>query len=286
MLTGPCLKIGSDQPCDMLTIGAASLAHGSYSFPFSHAAFYDTRSSLSRRLESMLDLKTELVKQLETVGATSSSFLWDEYGDSNKLLRMICPVAQTVIYCAPCVCALQTAVSLCAAATSNIHEFIIRPDDRLRSSCRLAGDGTAGLRAIYNATKAFEALAGSVLDAGIPPGVKLMDTLWLESRIDEAEKRQPLDQAPLMFLGAATRQVIIIGEAAYLGFLTHKTSRTRVPKPNDIWKLNIALANDGWNGTYMGAFAARQIPLSSHLPVSRTEPVDSDGSSKDQRQVE
>jgi hypothetical protein len=237
--------------------------------PFSHAAIYDTRYSLPSRINGMLNLKEKLTTAIEEVGAHYSTALWDDILEEHKLTKTIFPLARTFLYCAPCVCLVQTAILVCDRASSTMHEYLIRPDDRLKSSCCLEQDRTAGLRSIYNAVKDNEAKAQAPLDRDIPVGTRYVDMLWLEERLLRMEYEDEHVEFQSQPLGDAISRVVVIGEPAYLRPITQKMTCSRVPREAEIWQLQIP-SNDGpCKQRFFGTFTlSRPILPTQPLPIS------------------
>jgi Prion-inhibition and propagation len=269
VLTGPCLKLDSTDPCNLSMMGGDCLIQHKPT-QFSHAAIYDTRYSLPSRIDNMLNLKEMLTETIEGIGANHSTALWDDIFDDYKLTKVIFPLARTFIYCAPCVCLIQTALLVCNRASSAIHEYFIRPDDRLKSSCCLEQDRTTGLRSIYNAVKYNEAKAESSLDHKIPAGTRYIDMLWLEERLHHLEfedEHVVIQSQPLREVSRA----VIIGESAFLRPITQKMSCSRIPREAEIWQLEIPSNSDEpWKERFFGTFTSRNPALLTESPQVTT----------------
>jgi hypothetical protein len=260
VFTGPCLKTGSTQPCNVFTLGSDSLISGVLLAPFSHASIYNSKYSLARRISDMLNLKEQLISALDEVNARSTIFLWDDDTDGYKIAKTILPIARTYIYCSLCVCSIQTAIAICKEGSSTIHEYTIRPDERLKSSCQSVSDGTAGMRAVYDMVKEHEAQAKFPLDHTVPTGVMYIDMFWLEEKLYRAElKNTTADQVQPS--KRVIERNIVIGELNHLQYITQGMSSHRVPKASEIW--SIRYSPETCDGKLLGAFTASRLkPLS------------------------
>ncbi|KFY94771.1 hypothetical protein V500_03065 [Pseudogymnoascus sp. VKM F-4518 (FW-2643)] len=264
VLTRPCLRLESINHCDVDTVARESLTE-SYDLPFSHAAVYDSRWSLPRLLDATLNLKNNLMHRLDEVGARSSFSLWDDLSDEHKLTQTIFPLARTYIYCAPCVCSIQTAIHVCNRVSSTIHEYFIRPDDRLTSSCYSGQNGLARLRSIYGAVRYHEENAKAPLDHKVPAGTRYIDMVWLEKRFDrieyEGESLEHLYQS-----SSEISRAVLLGELEHLRPITQQMTCARVPKQAEIWQLHLSRNAQRWSQEYIGQFATRFPVLPTEHP--------------------
>ena len=254
--TRPCLRIGSTRPCATYQFGGECFSEITKpaSLPFSHAAVYDTSFSLPRRIEGLIDIKANLKDALYDIGATSS--LWEEVTDFNKVAKAIFPIARTILYCAPCVCSIQTSLWICRTVSSTVHQYSVRPDDRLRSSCCATQDGMARLQAIYDAVKSYEADASAVRDYRVPEGVKHIDMMWLEERLYRDDLEGSMETQGQS--GSSTNiRNIIVGETEHLQPITKKMAGPRVPRETEIWKL--VMTDPPWKAKLIGTFTARRL---------------------------
>ncbi|KAK3369552.1 prion-inhibition and propagation-domain-containing protein [Lasiosphaeria ovina] len=187
VLTGPCLRISSTFPCNMSTIGRDCISFPGPSWPLSHATVYESRHSLPSRIHSMLDLKDNFKLSIEELGGLQ--WLTDIDG---VLETVIFPLARIFIYCALCACLVQTALLVCSRSSLKVHEYFVRPDDRLTSSCCIGQDRVEGLRSIYDMVKLNETQATAPGDYKIPAATKHIDMLWMEERFHLMENEESI----------------------------------------------------------------------------------------------
>lgn len=254
VLTRPCLRLESIDHCDVDTIARECLAKSYNLLPFSHAAAYDTRGSLPRLLDATLNLKNKLIDRLDEIGARNSFSIWDDLSDEHKLAKTIFPLARTFIYCAPCICSIQTAIHVCNRVSSTIHEYFIRPDDRLTSSCYSGQNGFARLKSIHGAVRYHEGNAKAPLDHEVPTGTRYIDMIWLEKRFDRMEYE---DEAPEHLYQSSDEisRAVLLGELEHLRPITQQMTSARVPKEAEIWQLHISHNAQRWSQKYVGQFA-------------------------------
>jgi hypothetical protein len=226
--------------------------------PFSHAAIYDTRYSLPSRIAGTLDIKAKLTDTLAELGATYAVSIWDQNTYDHRLTKAILPLARTVIYCGLCVCLIHTAVLICQRESSLIHEYVVRPDDRLMSSCCPEQDRIAGLRSIYNQVKYYEAKAKASFNHGVPESIRYVDMWWLEERLHRLEYEDEYVEFQGQLSQEDVSRVVIIGEPAFLRPITRNMSGSRVPRETEIWQFQIPSDGDGpWKPRFFGTFTPR-----------------------------
>lgn len=99
--------------------------------------------------------------------------------------QLALPVAKIYHYCAPCACLLATAIGICEEAcqrAKTYFEFLIRPDDRLVSSCCSQKVRTQGPASLIEKLKTTESLPS------VGNRLNLIDRLWVEQRLYEIEE--------------------------------------------------------------------------------------------------
>lgn len=253
----------------MSTLGTDCLSQSKRNMQFVHAAIYDSRYSLPRRIAGMVDIKEKLRQRLDETSTRYYNSLWDDILDEHHLTSIIFPVAKTFIYCAPCACLILTAVLVCDRAASTVHEYFIRPDDRLESSCCLGQDRITGLRSIYNAVKHNEAQAGASKDHNTPIGTKYIDMLWLEERLHSLDAEDEYVEFESQPLGNVMSRVVIIGEPDFLRPITRKMSCSRVPREAEIWQLQFSPGTGPWKYKFFGTYTIR-VPAMLTKPTPTT----------------
>jgi hypothetical protein len=73
--------------------------------------------------------------------------------------KLALPVAKVYLYCAPYACLLPTAFNICRGAGSRAKtyfQFLVRPDDRLVSSCCSQKDRSFGLYSLIEGVREIE----------------------------------------------------------------------------------------------------------------------------------
>ncbi|KAK0737856.1 prion-inhibition and propagation-domain-containing protein [Schizothecium vesticola] len=249
-LTATCLKLSTQHPCNMLNLGREITKAPQYRWPFSHASIYDTRHSLARRVDGIFNLATDLRSELEDLGG---SFVLHEIMTDHNLTHILFPLAITYIHCAPCVCQLQTAVHLCFTVSSTLHNYSIRPDDRLMTSCCIRQNRIDGLRSIYEAVRHSESLAVATKSPDVPIVAKYIDMVWLEERLYFLESG---DNLRLPAQKIKTTQVVVLSEAEHLRSLMARFLCPKVPRASEIWSIDLSDASH-LVSQYCGTFTSK-----------------------------
>jgi hypothetical protein len=146
-------------------------------------------------------------------------------------LEALLPTVKVYIYCSPCARLIHTAIRVCLKLTSSLVRVVIRPDDRLASSCCTTSDLILGLKSIFDYVRQWEA---NTTVAAAPEIVKLLDRLWLERRINDIEYEQPD-----VYHERQEGHAIILGEVDCLAQLLQKAPG-RIPKATEIWGFEIS----------------------------------------------
>jgi hypothetical protein len=193
--------------------------------------------------------------------------------ENDDLRQFVFPIATVFIYCAPCACLLATAFAICKAAGSRampFFEFLVRPDDRLVSSCCSHRDRSLGLASIMENVKIPDVLSSRKMP--------YIDSIWVEQRLYEIEEETDLQRSIGKTAESGgktlsshhsprdTAGIVILGELEYClpiirGLPFPPTPR--VPKENEIFQMHV-LRKDGkpsWSRRFLGTFTSKAIPM-------------------------
>jgi hypothetical protein len=140
-------------------------------------------------------------------------------------LKALLPIITVYIYCSPCARIIHTALRVCRRLTSSLVKVVVRPDDRLASSCCTASDLILGLKSIFDYVRQWEA---NLTATAAPEIVKFLDRLWLERRINHIEYEQKYE-----YQESRKGHAIILGEVDCLAQLLQKAPG-RIPKAMEI----------------------------------------------------
>ncbi len=198
----------------------------------------------------------------------------------NGLQRLILPVATIYLYCAPCACLLATAFEICREAgtrATTYFKFLVRPDDRLVSSCCSRKDRSLGLASLIQTTREIEGppfLANNLL---------LIARVWVEQRLQEAEEERDLPQpiSTIAEMGGKvlaahhphrsegkTAGIVILGELRYSLPIMRSppfSSNPRRPKETEIFQLELRqfYGKYSWRSTFLGTYTPKAVPITS-----------------------
>ena len=259
VLTGQCRKLASQSPCQLNDLGENCMVLDNSIL--SHNT--PTARSIGKQIANTL--KPEQFTDVDLVDLMGRP-------EDDDLRQFVLPVATIFIYCAPCACLVATAFAICEAATTTVVKFIVRPDDRLVSSCCSQGDRTTGLASIMEAVRNVEFLPFRL--------AQYIDSIWVEQRLYEIEEETDLqrsigktaESAGKVFSShhslGTTAGIVILGELEYclpiLRSLPFKPN-PRVPKENEIFRMKKTY-QDGkraWTRKFLGTFTSKAVPLTS-----------------------
>jgi hypothetical protein len=257
----------------MPSLGRQITRASPFQWPYSHASNYDSAHSLPRRVDDIFNLADDLRSELEDLGGSFGlSFVLNDLLPEQRVANVLFPLAITYVYCPPCVCQLQTAVQICDTASSTVHNYQIRPDDRLTTSCCIRQDRVDGLRSIYDAVRHSESLASSRNYSGVPIIAKYIDMVWLEGRLHFLESG---DSIQLPSRKAKTSRVVVLSEAEHLRPLTTRFSCSKVPQASEIWRLDLSDASNLIQ-QYCGTFISKSHVVGEAVPDVSESNTDSE----------
>lgn len=188
------------------------------------------------------------------------------------------PVARVYIYCAPCACLLATAFNICRQAGSRAttyFEFLVRPDDRLVSSCCFQKDRSVGLASLIESVKKIESS-----ETYLENHLKLLDGIWVEQRLYEIEEETDLPQSSTKIAqiggkvlssqksGELAAGIIILGELGYcLQIMGSRpfASNPRIPKETEIFQMKERYVEGKslWIRKFLGTCTPRAVPTTT-----------------------
>ena len=177
VLTGNCLNVPSVTPCDVYKLGKTCIQGGALGFttPSTH------RWNLGERIADRVGLRTFTSRD-------SGTLCPGDYEEEREDHGIPQPIVTIYIYCAPCVCQIQTAFDICrGSGISPLLSFSIRVDDRIPAGCCSVATGIYGLVSINDKLREIDhsqpyQLKSSSFD------MYQIDRPWIERRIYEADK--------------------------------------------------------------------------------------------------
>lgn len=227
VLTSKCRKMHTSSPCDVLQLGSEADYYKSLLDISSYHEFGG--NTLWQTINRLINVKSiaEESEQYETLAfhllREKDSYL---SGEQRGILKAMLPLLNVYIYCSPCVCLIHTALRICAKISTPLVRVLIRPDDRLLSSCCVDADRIVGLKSIVDWVRDSEAEARPVYSYSI---TQYLDRIWAERRLDHFEYEEPYN-----YKEVSNCEIIVIGEGDYLAPILQKAPG-RIPKAMDIW---------------------------------------------------
>ncbi|MCJ1354936.1 MAG: hypothetical protein MMC33_004926 [Icmadophila ericetorum] len=266
ILTEQCRKQASQSPCQLSELGK-------------DCAKKDN-SILSPKIPKFWSIGKWIADTLDPDKFTSIN-LDDLMGNSEYQLteqqKLVLLVAKVCLYCAPCACLLATAFNICEEAGSRVEtyfEFLVRPDDRLVSSCCSQKDRTLGLASLIERVREIES------SPSLRNYLTSIDRIWVEQRLYEIEEETDLPQpiGKIAKMGGKvlsshhsqgkTAGIVILGKLGYCLPIMRSPPfalKPRIPKETEIFQMKNILV-DGkhqWIRRFLGTYTPKAVPITS-----------------------
>jgi hypothetical protein len=276
VLTGQCGDQVSRQPCELNDLGT-DCTNNLKCIVNNNVA--TSHWSIGKCITDTLDPEQMTDIDLDTLLLKNDEEL-------TELQKLALPLASIFIYCAPCACLVATALAICRDAgrrATTYFQFLIRPDDRLISTCCSQKDRSVGLVSVVEKIKDIERIA--TYNANSP--LNAVDKFWVEQRLFELEENEyPGSSADLLEMGGKvfsehksgkkTAGIIVLGEVEYSLPLMQAPpflSTPRVPKETEIFQMNKDTYRDGkyhWSRKYLGTYTPKTKPTPPISPSPRS----------------
>lgn len=180
------------------------------------------------------------------------------------------PSASVHIYCAPCACAIRTALMICKEQSSDLIRYRVRVDERLFASCCSQEMVIDTLSTLLDTIQIIEVGKGNEnLEAQL---IEYLDRVWIEKRLYEIETRpilHPSQRCASRSIGellAATKSnySVYLGVLGDLRQVMDGELLPRPPRPvrvNEIYRMNKYTQNSPWSREFLGTFTPRNIDI-------------------------
>jgi hypothetical protein len=191
------------------------------------------------------------------------------YELQEAMVKSLYPVARVHMYCAPCRCAIRTALLLCASQSSNVISYTTRIDDRIPASCCLGLQKLERLESLLNTIREYDAgmLVGETQI--ITDLLRHIDRVWLEKRIYHFEEEisyQDTQKPDRLCVEGLLRDEtcrentysVHIGELVQCAWITQMTPfpwSPRMPREYEIFGFDSVRHAKEFRKTYLGTFA-------------------------------
>jgi hypothetical protein len=269
VLTSECHNSRAHSLCDVSQLGSqtGSFREWDLSMDLGISSTYERGgNTLWQLIGKLIDVKSMMKIIMEDEEAMLPRLLKENENTMSKeqrdCLEALLPLVTVYIYCSPCARLIHTALKVCGKLTSSLVRVVIRPDDRLVSSCCTASDRTLGLKSILDYVRQWEADSTAFLASDV---VNFLDRIWLERRFDCIEYEQPYE-----YQESRECHAIILGEVDCLAQLLQKAPG-RIPKATEIWKFRTSYSYPGsFTRQFICSFTEKrgQVGLGVHQAVA------------------
>lgn len=193
------------------------------------------------------------------------------------------PLGNVYVYCAPCACAVRTALTICAYGSLQYLQYITRVDDRISASCCPESTKMDRLISLVATIKEIEATEALQMTGVNTRWIEYIDRVWIEQRVYRLEEE--------FYAQSFSRSTVVNGQelfaefqsesketgVVFLGELDHclwmlQTQpfpwKARIPKETEIYKLAKTTADSGWERIYLGTYTPRKFKAYTSYPTS------------------
>ena len=182
-------------------------------------------------------------------------------------MNSLYPAAKVYIYCAPCRCAIRTALLLCASQSSDVISYTTRIDDRIPASCCLGLQKLERLESMLKTIREYDAgmLVGEL--QVIADLLQHIDRVWLEKRIYHFEEvsyqntqmpdRLRVDDLLRDETCARNTYSVHIGELVQCAWIMQTTPfpwSPRMPREYEVFRFNGFRHAKEFRKVYLGTF--------------------------------
>lgn len=206
------------------------------------------------------------------------------------------PLGNVYIYCAPCVCAVRTALTICQQGGSKYLRYRTRVDDRISATCCPESTKIDRLVSLLNMVKTIEATDKSQTTGFATAWIHFIDRLWIEQRVYQLEEelhaengsRSVVHDGDELFaelqLEYKETGIVVLGELDQCFWMLQTPPfpwKARIPKETEIYKVERTLTSSTWKRTYLGTYTPRAFGTyqTGNLPFrDQSTPTTTNGS--------
>ena len=179
------------------------------------------------------------------------------------------PLGNVFVYCAPCACAVRTALTICEEGQSKYITYMTRVDDRVSASCCPTSTEEERLISLITILKQLEATDGAETFELRTDWIEYIDRVWLEQRLYALEQgfdphdptRSVTAQGAELFADfrpePKATAMVLLGELDYCHWMleTHPFPwKVRAPKETEIYQLTKRQTDSAWMRTFLGTY--------------------------------
>ena len=190
----------------------------------------------------------------------------------NAVIEANLPLGNVYVYCAPCACALRTALTVCVQGSSKYLRYKTRVDDRICASCCPETTKMDRLISLVTTIKEIEAALTSETSEIHPTWVGHIDRVWIEQRVYRLEEELYAQSDPRSRLESGAELltefgpeakltgIVFLGELSYCQWMLQTQPfpwKARIPKETEIYQLT--KKRQGWDREYLGTYTPRNF---------------------------
>ena len=244
VLTRPCVNWMSGDPCDLTLLGVRERP--------------ESKSAISPHSSRSWSVGKRIVERMDPT-----------------YYRKIDGVIY--IYTAPCLCLVATALAIAETAGPDAEallRFLVRPDDRLISSCCSNTDRSIGLVSLLEKFREYELHSSSSLK-----NLERIDKVWIERwlfEIEETDEVQDTTNVAELF-GAILQShespkscagIVLLGELEYCLPIMHchpLPLKPRIPREAEVYQMVPSFSSSPWTRKYLGTYTPQPLPTSATI---------------------
>ncbi|KAE9362631.1 hypothetical protein N431DRAFT_490391 [Stipitochalara longipes BDJ] len=267
--TSTCLTSSSRANCDEQSLGTMSISKDTPDlFPdiFPTGSPHGSRILGARIEETMkAGLGEQLLEMLrEDAGNSQFSQL------KNLALEASLPLKKVDVYCAPCACAIQSALKMCYESSTKLIAYITKVDDRISASCCPKSTMIGRLNSLLLTIQEFESAILSKEPHLMSFLLKFIDRVWIEQRMyhletqlytQEVYKTEHLSITELL-QNLPNKTIIVLAEIGQCSWILQTRPfpwSPRMPKENEIYALEVTPPHNIWKKIFLGSFTPRNF---------------------------
>ena len=264
VFTSSCFYKDLETGCNLDIFGLTSLKSQGLTFLPGSTTSIRKGQRLGQRITKSLNVKLhhDDFEMLRLANYDLSDF-------QNAALEANLPLGNVYVYCAPCVCAIRTALTICEEGSSRFLNYWTRVDDRISAICCPESTKIDRLILLIAAVKQIEATDMSQSTRFNIVWMELIDRVWIEQRVYQSEEEVQAqdDPRPMVASGAELfaefqseskeTGVVILGELEHCSWMLQTQPfpwKARVPKETEIYKLAKTMFGSTWERTYLGTY--------------------------------
>lgn len=238
------------------------------------------RWSLGKRIHNAISPTVDT----QTVTDTLSRYILDDKLENLQSLAVFSslPLAKVDVFCAPCTCAVRTALAICQSQSNELIQYLVKVDDRLPSDCCPESTKSSSFESLLHVIQCYEVglLGGRDVNLG---WAEYLDRVWIEQRLYEMQSSssaftssQETNRYRITRLLSEVPSTysVFLAECSNLSWMLQLPpfpTSSRLPRENEIYELFKGGHKSPWSLKFLGSFTPRDYgtKLSSDVTVAK-----------------